>query len=324
MPKRITEGTLVRKVCRRLSERFADVDVRILPVPAYRSVFEGRMLETVVAKEGGERHRLHHGIGDRLGPDTAQRIVGVTARNMGMTDATVEALAKPLAACLRTGPGFEPLVQADWDGAVHVDVPVAMVDMGGRTHEMVRRLWEKDRKPRWVTAQQESQMEIDVELDTRRRDRLNRVLPLSIGGLSALRLSTMPEGREIAEGLCDRLAAAIDGVTSASDMTAISVSEAKFDHGGMRWRIKGRTFHLQEAVFPGGSIDGRVLSLDATLPEAVLAGCGGRRLGEVVSGVPLPDDTVIASAKTRRSGRPTALQLEARDVRIDEFTNKLR
>lgn len=299
MPRSYRGAHLVRRIRRRLEQNGYPAQVRIIEKPAWHPHTTPFLIETRIEDNG--TYVLHH---PAVIPTQTDKVDAIITRTMETRGVPEDAIQKRLDQCGHSLSKDEGYLALDrWSCDPIIIVPTIMLDV-------LRRRWDTFMSfPHPIgnslpgdLALPES-MHQHIEADRKRRLRDGSPKPLRIGGLFSEILRHREDGADILMRVVPFLERALDETVDTGDGSVITVEKVMsgIPNLGMRWSIKGNRVHLKDYDRPQWSITGDTLLLKQDMPQAIVESLRGRRLGDLVEGLPLDPNLTITRAVRRRS-----------------------
>lgn len=314
---------LLRRIRRQLEQAGHKAEVSFISVPDWTHYPKGMLIETRITKNKAVRV-LHHSVQIPATDLTIAKILNHTIMNTGQTVAQVEEILDIFGACLRREDGYLMMERLGCDPALVV--PVTMIDLIGREHKMALYLPSKGKSPMPGDDRAQVMNRAHIECDQKRRDPKGRPRPVLIGNLFAHYLRHRTDGAEVLEQVLPSLAKAVDEADYGDGGSVITVLKAitGLPDQSLRWSIKERAIHIADHAHDRWEIDRDTLLIKIDLPQSVVAGLPGMKLGEVVSGLPFDPNLRISQAKLRRAPwSGVALKLKGRPICPQKLAQEL-
>ena len=293
---------LIRRIRRQIEQTGRTAEVSLIPVPEWlNGSYDRATLIEIKIFKGSSAKILHHSVRMPVDEINIDRIVQRSMNNDGQTVAQIEEILSVFGPSLRKDEGYLMMERFSCNPALVV--PVRMIDLIGREHDMSLYLPSSGRHPMPGDDRAKIMNEAHIECDTKRRDSNGRQRPVRIGALFAHYLRHHPAGASILEQVIPRLAETIDNADHRDGGSAVTVLQAKtgLPDKRLRWGIKDRTIHIVDHDHPKWAIEKDTILIKIALPQSMVTGLVGKRLSEVIDGLPFDSGLVITHAKLRRA-----------------------
>ena len=299
MPRSYRGAHLARRIRRRLEQNGYPAEVRIIEKPAWHPHTTPFLIETRIEDNG--TYILHHPVKIPTPSDTVDALI---ARTMEIRGVPEEAIRKRLDQCGHSLSKDEGYLALDrWSCDPMIIVPTIMLDVLRRRWDTVMSFPHPIGNSLPGDYSLPDSMHQHIEADRKRRMKDGTPKPLRIGGLFSEILRQREDGASILMRVIPFLERALDEADKGNDGSVITVEKvvSGIPDLGMRWSIKGNRVHLKDYDRPQWSITGDTLLLKQDMPQAIVESLPGRRLGDLVEGLPLDPNLTITRAVRRRS-----------------------
>lgn len=293
---------LIRRIRRQIEQAGRRAEVSLIPVPDWlEGSFDKASLIEIKTFTGSSVQVLHHSVRMPVDEINIDRIVKRSLHNDGQTVAQISDILDILGPPLRKEEGYLMMERFSCNPALVV--PVRMVDLIGREHDMSLYLPSSGKHPMPGDDRAQIMNQAHFECDEKRRDASGNPRPVKVGSLFAHYLRHHPEGASILEQVIPLLAETIDNADHREGGSAVTVLQAKtgLPNAGLRWGIKDRTIHIVDHDHARWAIEKDTLLIKVDLPQSMVTGLAGKRLGDIIDGLPLDPELVVTHAKLRRS-----------------------
>lgn len=293
---------LIRRIRRQLEQAGRRAEVSLIPVPEWlEGSFDKASLIEIKTFKGSSVQVLHHSVRMPVDEINIDRIVKRSLHNDGQTVAQIEDILDILGHPLRKDEGYLMMERFSCNPALVV--PVRMIDLIGREHDMSLYLPSSGKHPMPGDGRAQIMNQAHFECDEKRRDANGNPRPVKIGSLFAHYLRHHPAGASILEQVIPRLAETIDNADHRDGGSAVTVLQAKtgLPDKRLRWGIKDRTIHIVDHDHTKWAIEKDTILIKIDLPQSMVTGLVGKRLSEAIDGLPFDPGLVITHAKLRRA-----------------------
>lgn len=324
MPRKFRGAKITRRIRRKLDQQGYEADVTLIDRPEWHFGSSPNLVETRL-KQNGEIHILHHSISIPATDDNVDYIVAMTQQILGVKLTTIEALKQQCGHALRKDEGFIVSERSGFDPIVHL--PVSLLDILRNEHQQEVSFPSRIGKMLYNDIQAENTAQDNLTHDKKRRTSSGNPKPIRIGNLFAHFLRGREDGWDILVRVLPFLQSALSDIKTFDGGTIITVDKVAtgIPVQGIRWSIKGSDVHLKDYTREQWSIDGDTLLIRSDFPQSIVDSLAGRRLGDVVEGLPLDPKLTITAAKLRKSPwKGVSLKLSGRPILPEELEKELK
>jgi hypothetical protein len=317
-------GHLVRRIRRALERAGHPAEVSLVARPEWCHQTTPFLIETRLTHDG-EIHVLHHAAKIPTRADAVDRII---ERTLAMKGVPLSMIEERIARCGPThdrSAGWLVLERSGSDPLLLV--PTTMYDVLRRRWDMIMSFPHSCGRMVPGDTMLEPIVRTHIDADARRRDAKGDPTSVMIGGLLAEVLRRHEDGADILMRVIPSLEEALDEADKGNTSSAVTVDRVTSGApiSGMKWTLKDRLVHLKHYDRPQWSISGDTLVIKQAFPQTVVDGLIGKRLGDVIEGLPLDAELIIRRARLRRSPwSGIGLGLSAKAVHPDDLARELK
>lgn len=325
MPKKLKRCRLLRRIRLAIEAQERVCEVRFIPMPEWLSSQNDELIETITII-GGKRHILHHHYGTGS-INWAETIASKAINIIGASNAQIAKIITDL------GPAYDPEIGYIVEECMGMNPSfrskAKFVDLIRRKHLMDVRIpidvglpnvYENDAR-RFVYN------EINYSRSRTKSDGYPK--PIMVSPLCAHFLREHPEGLSMAELLMEKFSEDIHNIYVNSNsrtegLISVTKAVAEFKGHDIKFDIENSTINAR-LIDTQWTMSGNVLKIKAQLPETIIATLPGKKLNQLVEGMPYFGDHIIKEARSLKTATKwTSITLEGKKVEFNHLLEKLK
>jgi len=325
MDKPLKRCRLLRRIRLAIEKSGLQCEVRFIPMPEWLSSKNVDMIETVVIKDE-KRHVLHHhyGTGSIHWAETiAHKVINIH----GASSAQIAKVITDL------GPAYDPVIGYIIEESMGMNPSfrtlAQFVDLIGRQHVIDTRypidlglsnIYERETKMFMVNQ---------INSNWSRIQKDGTPKPIMVSPLCAHFLLEYPEGLSLAEQLMPKFSADLENIYGNSSdrsqgLISIEKAIAEFKDHDIKFDIENCTINAR-LIETQWTMSGNVLKIKAQLPETILVTLPGKKLNQLIEGMPFFNQLTIKEARSLKSPKGwISITLEGKKVKFNHLLEKLR